>query len=87
MLFTLFILVNLLKHKFIPGCVAVDFSNLISITWKVQRRTATIWPKKVRPKFSLVKGQFKMERDKSKCEQEVMLVFDKSIQHAITVHK
>ena len=61
---------NLSKHKFIPRRVAVDFNNLISITSKVQRRTASIgFVKKalyqeVTPKLALVKGQFKTGRDK-----------------------
>ena len=70
---------NLSKPKFIPRCVAVDFNNLIRVTSKVQKRAASIgFVKKalyreVTPKFALVKGQFKTEKDKWKCEQKVML--------------
>ena len=72
-------MVNLPKHKFIPRPVTTDFNKLISITSKVQRRAPSIgFVKKalyleVTPKFVLVKGQFKTEIDKWKCERKVML--------------
>ena len=70
---------NLSKPKFFPRRVAVDFNNLIRVTSKVQKRAASIgFVKKalyreVAPKFALVKGQFKTEKDNWKCEQKVML--------------
>ena len=65
----LFIIWNLSKLKFIPRRVVVDFNNLIRVTSKVQKRAASIgFVKKalyqeVTPKFALVKGQFKTERE------------------------
>ena len=70
---------NLSIPKFFPRRVAVDFNNVIRVTSKVQKRAASIdFVKKVlyqevTPTFALVKGQFKKERDKWKCEQKVML--------------
>ena len=61
---------NLSKPNFIPRRVTVDFNNLIRVTSKVRKRAASTGFVKralyqeVTPKFALVKGQFKTERDK-----------------------